>query len=84
MISFIEATTLCDNADDNNTYFSNENTNIVINRLRHDFAIISENFYENHVVLNAVKCYFFTLSVLRVIPRFFIQQSIIENVTNSN
>ena len=34
IISFIGTTALCNNADDNNTYSSDENANIVINRLR--------------------------------------------------
>lgn len=34
IISFTGTTALCNNADDNNTYSSDENANIVINRLR--------------------------------------------------
>ena len=49
---FIETTTLCNYADDNTMYSSDKNFNIVISRLRHDLAIISEWFYENYVVLN--------------------------------
>ena len=44
---FIETATLCNYADDNAMYSSDRNSNIVISRLRHDFAIISESFYEN-------------------------------------
>ena len=56
---FIETTTLCNYADDNTMYSSDENSNIVISRLRHEFAI-SEWNYENCIVLNPDKCYFLT------------------------
>ena len=49
---FIETTTLCNYADDNTMYSLDKNSNIVISGLRHDFAIISEWFYENYLVLN--------------------------------
>ena len=47
--------------DSNTVYSSDKNTNIVISRLRHDVAIMSEWFYENGMVLNTVKCYFLTV-----------------------
>ena len=47
--------------DDNILYSSDKNVNIVISRLRHDVAIMSEWFYENDMVLNTVKCYFLTV-----------------------
>ena len=36
----IETTTLCNYADDNTMYSSDKNSNIMISRLRHDFATI--------------------------------------------
>ena len=57
----IETITLCNDADDNTTHFSDKNSSIVISRLRHDFAIISEWFYENYMVLNPDKYHFLTL-----------------------
>ena len=50
---FIKTTTLCNYAED-------KNTNIVISRFRHNFAIMSEWFYENYMVVNADKCHFLT------------------------
>lgn len=44
---FIETTKFWNNADDNAMYSSNKNVNVVINRLRQDFMIIQEWFYEN-------------------------------------
>ena len=58
---YIETTTLCNYVDDNNMYSSDKNSNIVISILRHDFAIISEWFYENQMVLNPDKYHFLTL-----------------------
>ena len=39
---FIETNTLCNYTNDNTMYSSDKNANIVISRLRHDFAVISE------------------------------------------
>ena len=60
MISWLinETTTLCNYSDGNITSSSNKNTKIIISRLRNDFAIISEQFYENYVVLNTNKFHF--------------------------
>ena len=41
---FIETTTLFNYANENTMYSSDKNSNIVISRLRHDFAIIPEWF----------------------------------------
>ena len=41
--------------DDNILYSLDKNVTIVISRLRHDVAIMSEWFYENDMVLNTVK-----------------------------
>ena len=50
LLLVVEITTLCNYADDNTMHSLDKNTNIVISRLRHDFAIISEWFYENYMV----------------------------------
>ena len=55
LFHFIEIATLRNYADDNTMYSSDKNANIVISRLRHDFAIISEWCCENHMILNAIK-----------------------------
>ena len=47
---FIETTTLCNYADASTIYCSGKNGYIVICRLRHDFVIISDLFYENHLM----------------------------------
>ena len=59
---FIETTTLYNYADDSTMHSSHNNTNIVISRLRHDFAILSEWFYKSYMVLNEDKCHFLTVS----------------------
>ena len=56
---FIETTAICKYADDKAVYSSGKNANIMINRLRHDFAIILKWFYENYMVLKADTCHFF-------------------------
>ena len=54
LVLFIETITLYKYADDNTMYSSDKNTNIVIDWLRHDFAIITAWFYENYMVLNTM------------------------------
>ena len=51
-------------------YSSDKNPNIVISRLKHVFAIISEWFYKNYMVLNPEKCHFLTLGVIKPYPDF--------------
>ena len=62
-------------------YSSDENSNFVISRRRHDFAIISEWFYKNYMVLNPDKCHFITLGFNKPIPDFSFKNTIIKNVT---
>ena len=79
---FIETTTLCYYADDNTMYSSDKNSNIVISRLKYDFGIISEWFYENHImVLNPHKCHFLILGFNKLFPDFYFENTIIKNVT---
>ena len=54
LVLFIETITLYKYADDNIMYSSDKNANIVIDWLRHDFAIITAWFYENYMVLNTM------------------------------
>ena len=77
---FIETTTLYNYADDNTMYSSDKNANIVISRLRHDFAIISEWVYENYMVLNADKCHYLTIGFNEPFPDFSFNDTIIENI----
>ena len=58
---FIENATPCNYEDINTMYYLEKPCDIVINRLRHDFAKILEWFYENYIVLNADKCRFVTV-----------------------
>ena len=51
ILLFIETTTLWNNAYDNTMYSSDKN-------FETDFVIISKWFYENYMVLSAVKCHF--------------------------
>ena len=62
-------------------YSSDENSNFVISRRRHDFAIISEWFYKNYMVLNPDKCHFITLGFNKPFPDFSFKNTIIKNVT---
>ena len=59
---------------------SDKNFNIVIRRLREDFAIISEWFYGNYIVLNQNKCHFLTLGFNKLFPDFSFENTIIKNV----
>ena len=77
---FIETTTLCNYAGDNTMYSSDKNSSIVISRLTHDFAIISELFYENYMLLNPDKCHFLTLCFNNPFPDFSFENTIIKNV----
>ena len=60
---------------------SDKNFNIVIRRLGGDFAITSEWFYENYIVLNQNKCHFLTLGFNKLFPDFSFENTIIKNVT---
>ena len=62
-------------------YSSDENSNFVFSRRRHDFAIISEWFYKNYMVLNPDKCHFITLGFNKPFPDFSFKNTIIKNVT---
>ena len=53
----------------------------MISRLRHDFAIISEWFYENYMVLNPDKRQFPALGFTKPFPDFSFENTIIKNVT---
>ena len=57
-----------------------KNANIRISRLRHDFAIISEWFYENYIVLKASNCHFLTDGFIESFPDFSFNDTTIENV----
>ena len=78
---FIETTALCNYADGSIMQYSDKNSNIVISRLRHDFAIISEWFYENYMVFNPDKCHFLTLGFYKAFPDFSFKNTIIKNIT---
>ena len=62
-------------------YSSDKNANIVIGRLRHDFAIISEWFYENYTVLNADKCHFLTVGFNEPFSVFSFNDTTVENAS---
>ena len=62
-------------------YASDKKSNIVISRLRIDFAIISEWFYENYMVLNPDKCHFLTLGFNEPFADFSFKNTIIKNAT---
>ena len=62
-------------------YSFDKNSNIVISRFRHDFAIILKWFYENCVVLNPNKCHFLTLDFNKPFPDFSFENTITKNVT---
>ena len=53
----------------------------MISRLRHDFAIISEWFYENYMVLDPDKRHFPALGFTKPFPDFSFENTIIKNVT---
>ena len=62
-------------------YSSDKNSNIVISRLRHDFTIISEWFYENYMILNPDKYHVLTLGFSKPFLAFSFKNTIIKNVT---
>ena len=63
-------------------YSSGKYSNIVISRLRHDFAIISEWFYEKCMVLNLDKYRFLTLGFNKPFPDFSIENNIVKVITS--
>ena len=62
-------------------YSSDKRSNIAISRLRYDFSIVSEWFYENYMVLNTDKCHFPSLGFNKPFPDFFFKNTIITIVT---
>ena len=78
---FIETNIPRNYADINTMYYLNKNTNIVISRLRHDFAIISKQFYESYIVLNADKYRFVTVVFNEPCPDFSFNDNTIGNPT---
>ena len=52
-----------------------------VNGFRHDFAIISEWFYENYMIPNPSKCHFLTLDNNELFPDFSHINTLIEDVT---
>ena len=63
-------------------YSSDKNVNIVVSRLRYDFAVISESFCEIYVVLNACRWPFLTVVFNGPFPGFSFNDATIENVTD--
>ena len=58
---FASSSKLSNYADDNTLYASGHNLEAVKKELLNDFSIVTEWFYENHMVLNAGKCHFMCL-----------------------
>ena len=79
--SFLFLKLLHNYSDDNSIYCSGKSSNIVIRRLRHNFAIISEWFYESYMVLSPDKFHFLTLGFNNFFPNFCFENTIIKNVT---
>ena len=65
------------------TITSDKNSNIVISRLSHDFAIISEWFYESYMVLSRDKCHFLTLGFNKPFPDFSFANTITQNFSET-
>ena len=57
-----------------------KNTNIVINRIRHDFAVRCEWFYEHCMVFSPDKSYYLALSFDNRFPDFSFNDTTIENI----
>ena len=70
LILTIYKSTLCNYADDNTLYTSDNNANAVISKLKQDFSKIFEWFYENFMIFNPDKCYFLTLGFQDAQPHF--------------
>ena len=62
-------------------HYSGKNSKIIINKLRHDFVIISEWLCEKYMVLNASRCHFLTLGFNEPFPNFSFKNTIIKSDT---
>ena len=58
---FINNGNICNDADDNALYSIGRSLNIVKQKLKINVLIMQKWFYENHMVLNPGKCYYFVL-----------------------
>ena len=76
-----QATIFCNYADESTLFSLDKNANIVVNRLRFNFAKISEWFYESCMILSPDKCYYLTLGFNELFPDFSFNDTTIENVT---
>ena len=75
----MEKSTICNYADDNTLFSCEENFDLVYEKLRSDFAILSKWYFDNFLVLNAGKCHFMTLGTGNTFFDFQCDDVIIEN-----
>ena len=76
---FVEKSKICNYADDNTLFPCEENFDLVYEKLRSDFAILSKWYFDNFLVLNAGKCHFMTLGTGNTVFNFQCDDVIIEN-----
>ena len=65
-----DKSTLCNYADDDTLYTSDNDANAVISKLKLDFSKIFKWFYKSFMILNPDKCYFLTLGFQDAQPIF--------------
>ena len=58
LVLFLSGTFLSNYADDNNLYSTRKELNIIEKKLRKDFKVATDWFFENYMSLNPTKCHF--------------------------
>ena len=61
LVLFLSGTFLSNYADDNNLYSTRKELNIIEKKLRKDFKVATDWFFENYMSLNPTKCHFIAL-----------------------
>ena len=61
LVLFLSETFLSIFADDNNLYSIGKELNIIKEKLRKVFKVVTDWFFENYMSLNPTKCYFMCL-----------------------
>ena len=61
LVLFLSGTILSNYADNNNLYSTGKELNIIKEKLRKDFKVVTDWFFENCICLNPTKCHYMCL-----------------------
>ena len=79
ILLFLESSSVCNYADDNTLFAFDKTFDEVTSKLKNNFLILDEWFFNNFLVLNSDKCHFMTLGTPNTLPNFKCKNIIIKN-----